>query len=152
MVLSFQTANLCGTTTVKNTRPSFWGVGHPQNKNILPGITTSFYKFYLPINEGQKAFMPRTDSQRSPRYFDPPHPPSVTQISVELCAYTRGTEWSECYCANSAPSGRPSVPRSVEIIRIGENAQRFTGIRSGLPVVDFGIYLHNHEIKTAWCT
>lgn len=99
----------------------------------------SFYKIYHPINEGQKAFMPRIDSQRSPRYFDPPHPLSVTQISVELRTCTRETERSECYCANSAPSRKPSVPRSVEIIRIGENAQRYTGIRSRLPDADFGI-------------
>jgi hypothetical protein len=69
MVWSFSNSKIMWYNNCKKYSPQ-----NPQNKNILSGITTSFYKFYLPINEGQKAFMPRTDSQRSPRYFDPPHP------------------------------------------------------------------------------
>jgi len=37
MVLSFQTAKLCGTTTVKNTRPSFWALATLRTKTYRQG-------------------------------------------------------------------------------------------------------------------
>jgi len=37
MVLSFQTAKLCGTTVKKNTRPSFWALATLRTKIYSQG-------------------------------------------------------------------------------------------------------------------
>jgi hypothetical protein len=138
MCWHFKQRNYVGQLQKRILAP-FCGRWLPSEQNVLPGITTSFSKFHVPINEGQNALMRRTDSQRSPRHFDPPHPTSCYHLYG--CTCTTETGISECYCANTAQSGRRCVPRSVEIIRIGENARCLRGIRSGPPDVDFGIYL-----------